>query len=278
MDELAFTDSVKLVHNIAKIWPGLAAHFSPCIPHMLKVISRIDISDKPLDGLLGYLINAVSTLDLQEKDGKVFESSPLFPTFNSNCNVERLISVLDKAVAVYSSEELESKAVPLIYSLMLIFQVAPEEPRKYMQSALLPDDNDRDLPIGQSDTLSSKILKLSTSHFVHLKVVTSELIFALCDKDAEIFIKKIGFGFAAGFLADRGIAMPQSASEAHPAASEAELINPVTGQRLNAEPIDNLPPMTQEEKEREAEKTFVMFERYVHVLFILKAILMIITG
>lgn len=38
-------------------------------------------------------------------------------------------------------------------------------------------------------------------------------------------------------------------------------INPVTGQRKDMEPVDPGPEMTDEEKEREAEKLFVLFER-----------------
>lgn len=38
-------------------------------------------------------------------------------------------------------------------------------------------------------------------------------------------------------------------------------INPVTGQRLDREAVPNLAEMTDEEKEIEAEKLFVLFER-----------------
>ncbi|KAJ5294215.1 hypothetical protein N7508_009036 [Penicillium antarcticum] len=261
MDELALTDTLKLVYNVSKLF-DLAAVFSPSIPHILKIISRINIPSKPLDGLLGSLLNALSILDLEEKNGKVFESSPLFPTFNQNCNVDKLINILDRAVSLYSPDELESKAVPLLYSLITIHEVAPDGPRKYMQWLLLPESSDRSLPIGQSDTLSSKLLKLSTSHHTNLKVAISELMFVLSDKDAESLTKNIGYGFAAGFLAARGIEMPQNASEAYATnhGPDAQL-NPITGQRWAAEPKDEGPPMTMEEKEREAERLFVLFER-----------------
>jgi hypothetical protein len=38
-------------------------------------------------------------------------------------------------------------------------------------------------------------------------------------------------------------------------------INPITGQRLDKEEQVQMEPMTQEEKEREAERLFVLFER-----------------
>ncbi|KAJ5980370.1 hypothetical protein N7481_007668 [Penicillium waksmanii] len=263
IDELGLIDTLKVIFNVSKIYPDLAASFSPSIPHILKIISRIEIPAKPLDGLLSYLINCLSVLDLEEKKGKTFDSSPLFPTFDKNCNVDKLINILDQAVSLYSPEELEEKAVPLLHSLIVVHEVAPDGPRKYMQWLLLPEDNDRTQPIGKSDTLSSRLLHLSTSPYPNLKTGISELMFVLSGKDAENLTRRIGYGFAAGFLAARGMEIPQTAGEAYATNTDGEdsHVNPITGQRWNAEPADTGPPMTMEEKEREAERLFVLFER-----------------
>ncbi|KAL4946646.1 hypothetical protein BDV06DRAFT_53680 [Aspergillus oleicola] len=263
IDELAFIDTLKLVFNVAKLFQDLAPSFSPSIPYVFKIISRIDIPLKPLDGLLGTLLNCLSTLDLENKKGRSYESNPLFPTFNQNCNVDKLINILDQAVSAYEPDELETKAIPLLHALVTIHELAPDGPRKYMQWLLLPDDNDRSRPIGQSDTLSSKLLKLSTMPYANLKVAVSELMFVLSGKDAESLTKNIGYGFAAGLLASRGIQIPQSAGEAFSTNSEGldSAINPITGQRWDAEKEDTGPPMTKAEKEREAERLFVLFER-----------------
>lgn len=281
MDELALTDALKLIYNVTKIYAKLSATFLPCIPHILKIISRVDISDKPLDGMPGSLVNALSILmEKQEKEDKAVDESPLFPTFDPNCNVNRLISILDRAVSLYSPQELETKAIPLLQSLISIYEVAPEVPRGCMRSLLLPESSDRSLPIGKTDSLSSKLLNFLTGHYAHLKVAVSEMMFLLSDKDAETLIKNIGYGFAAGFLAARAIPIPGNAGEVQSGATEADLnslLNPVTGQRLTAEPRDNLPPMTQAEKEREAERLMVLFERYGYDHFTWKVMLMTIT-
>lgn len=265
MDELALIDTLKLIFNVSKLYPDLAATFSPSIPHVLKIISCMDIPAKPLEGLVSYLINCLSVLDLEEKKGKHFDSNPLFPKFNQNCNVDKLINILDQAVSLYSPEELEEKAIPLLHSLIVVHEVAPDGPRKYMQWLLLPEDSDRSLPIGQSDTLSSRLLKLSTSLYPNLKTGISELMFVLSGKDAENLTRRIGYGFAAGFLASRGMEIPQTAGEAFATNANANRldpeVNPVTGQRWAAERQDPEPPMTMEEKEREAERLFVLFER-----------------
>lgn len=258
MDEMALTDTLKLVFNIAKLHPELMAAFSPSIPHILEIISRIEISKRPLDGLVGYLINCLSVLDLEGKKSKDYESSQLFPASNENRNVDKLVNILEKAVATYKTDDLESQAITLLHLLIIIYELAPEGIRKHMQSLLLPEESDRSVPIGKTDTLPSKLLKLTSSPSLNLKTAVSELMFVLSDKDAETLTKNIGYGFAAGFLSARGLGVPQNTEES---GFNSE-INPITGQRWDAEPVDTGPPMTQEEKEREAERLFVLFERY----------------
>lgn len=91
-----------------------------------------------------------------------------------------------------------------------------------------------------------------------------ELMFVLSDRDAETLTKNIGYGYAAGFLATRGIEVPKMDGEGESGGLNPE-INPITGQKWSAEPQDTGPPMTKEEKEREAERLFVLFERYAEL-------------
>ena len=90
-------------------------------------------------------------------------------------------------------------------------------------------------------------------------------MFELSGKDASKFVQNVGYGFASGFLLSNNIQMPENALEAHALANPETSypVNPITGQRLDAEAPSNEEPMTQEEKEREAERLFVLFERYV---------------
>lgn len=268
MDELALIDTLKLLFNTCKISDfkngemvtGFEKAFSASIPYIFKMISRMEIPEQPLDGLLSYLINCLTVLDLKNESGHAFDSSPLFPAFDPNCNVDRLVLILDRATATYKAEDLETKAAPLLHALIMMAEVAPEGPRKQMQTLLLPEGSDRSEPIGQSDTLPSRLLKLSTSPNTNLKVTISELLLLLSDNNAETLTQNIGYGYAAGLLASRGMEIPQTAGEAF--ATDRPAVNPVTGQRWDAEPQDTGPPMTQEEKEREAERLFVLFERY----------------
>ncbi|KAI8146753.1 guanine nucleotide exchange factor, partial [Fennellomyces sp. T-0311] len=75
------------------------------------------------------------------------------------------------------------------------------------------------------------------------------------------FTQEVGYGNAIGFLVNRGIAVepPQGVETDDP----NKQINPITGQYVAAEEASgpSLAEMTDEEKEREAERLFVLFER-----------------
>jgi len=73
----------------------------------------------------------------------------------------------------------------------------------------------------------------------------------------------VGYGNVAGYLFNKGImsAPPQTSSTGNVSTTtpSGEVINPITGTTFQPKPAG--PEMTQEEKEREAEKLFVLFDR-----------------
>ncbi len=104
----------------------------------------------------------------------------------------------------------------------------------------------------------------------------SSLLFELSNKDAQKFVQNVGYGFASGFLFQHNVPIPENALEAWSTGSDGSntrasqdsrqdisgRVNPITGQLLEMEETIETEEMTQEEKEREAEKLFVLFERY----------------
>jgi len=122
----------------------------------------------------------------------------------------------------------------------------------------------------------------------HLRNSVSELLFALCDQDgkfikfmlklypichfwptyslpntlniANLFIRHVGYGNAAGFLMSKNILIPPSSASSSNTTHSDKPINPITGQYYDDE-FPSLSNMTDEEKEREAEKLFILFER-----------------
>jgi hypothetical protein len=82
------------------------------------------------------------------------------------------------------------------------------------------------------------------------------------------FIYHIGFGYAIGYIMSHEIAVPEDILRENAPNVPRDNINPVTGQRVENEcKIPSLANMTEDEKEREAERLFVLFERQVDLLF-----------
>lgn len=270
VDELGLTDTLKLIFNIAHLHPELATSFTPAIPYIFTIINRLTIPAQPLDGIFGYLMNSLTPLDLQSAKNVPVEDinaniNSLFPPSTPTRTIDKLATILDRSITTYSPSDLDSKAPQVINALIALFEIAPEAERTHMQTLLLPDTKDRSQPIGQSDTLSSKLLRLSTAPFNHIKNATSELLFLLSDRNPETLTQNIGYGYASGILATRGGEIPQVAT-GNDDDDRSREINPITGQRWDAETQDTGPPMSREEKEREAERLFVLFERYVSFL------------
>lgn len=269
MDLMALSETLKLMFNISHFYPDLAEHFSKSIPHIFKILTRRKIPSPPLQAPVNYLVNSLINLDLEDKKGqqsRFLGMNAVFPTFDHKCNAEFLIDILDKAIVAYSERELDDTVAPVLTLIRRIYEIAPESVQKYMEGLLLPSDEERERPLGQSDTLSARLLRLSTSAMTpSLRSNISAMMFELSGKDATKFVQNVGYGFASGFLLSNNIQMPESAIEASATAdpNRAIPVNPITGQRLDAEDPSKLEPMTEEEKEREAERLFVLFERYI---------------
>lgn len=223
-----------------------------------------------------YLVNALLNLSVVYDDNppKDSDPNPYFPKPDQFCNIDRLVSILDNAVRTYTEEQLETLATPLVTLLRKVFGFAPSHVRPHMQTALLPSNAERSQPLGQSNTLASRLLRLSNSPVAPcLRESVASLLFELSDKDAASFVRNVGYGFAAGFLMTHDLPVPASATEGWSTGSDGgdlgekltnvdgKEINPVTGQIRDMEPEAEGEEMTEEEKEREAERLFVLFER-----------------
>jgi hypothetical protein len=267
MELMALSETLKLLFNILHFHPDLSEHFSKSIPNIFKMLVRRGIPQPPLTAPTNFLINALLNLDLEDTKGQQrssFGQNAVFPSIDQNCNVEHLVNILDKAVTAYPEAELDNTIAPVLTLLRRIYEFAPESVKKHMEHAILPTPEERDKPLGKSNTLSSRLLNLSTSALTpNLRGSISSMLFELSGKDASKFVQNVGYGYASGFLMSNNIAMPEDAMQAH-ATAQAErgiLVNPITGQRLDREEVVESEPMTQEEKEREAERLFVLFER-----------------
>lgn len=249
MDEMALAESQKLLFNITAKNLELVSEFNPCVPDLFTILTNTKLPSLPLQPPVSTTINALMNLDIDSISA------------SSNTNTDRLITILDSSLRAYSESDLEQNALPLVTLLRKYYTAAPSEIQASLKANLLPTDESRDKPLGKDDSLPSRLLRLSLPA---IRNNLSALLFELSDSDPAKFIHNVGYGNAAGFLASNKIEVSPELMEAGAAASTdgAEDINPVTGQRRTAERVvDEGPEMTEDEKIREAERLYVLFER-----------------
>jgi len=261
MELMALAETLKLVFNIIHFHTDLSPHFTPSIPSVFKILVRRGVTEPPLTVPARELVNVLLHLDLECDEGR----KAVFPAFEPRTNARHLICILSRALIAYPPKELDDAVSPVLTLIRRIYDFAPEDVKKAMEEMLLPTTEERDKPLGKSNTLSSRLLNLSTSAMTPaLRGSISSMLFELSGKDPATFVHNVGYGYASGFLMSNNISMPEDLVKANAPAGDVEggiPVNPITGQRLDREEQVEMEPMTQEEKEREAERLFVLFER-----------------
>lgn len=266
MEDMALVETLKLLFNTMHYCKDEAPLFSPGLAHIIALLWRDDIPlTKPLEPPFGPLVNALVNFDFHDDKANAI----LYPASEPTKVSSRLVALLDGALTDYQGNDLDNVVTPLVGVLTRLYEHAPVDVQKAMQMSLLPTADDRAAVLGKTNTLSSKLLKNSTNPLTPaLRNAISHLQFDLSGRDASKFVENVGYGFASGFLFSNNIPIPKSASEAFSAADangDGRDVNPITGQFLDKEKHPEVPEMTQEEKEREAERLFVLFERFVGI-------------
>ncbi|KAB8299012.1 hypothetical protein EYC80_001144 [Monilinia laxa] len=271
MEDMALVESLKLLFNITHFCPQRNSSFSQALPHILSILHKREIIPiTPLDPPISQLINTLINLPLEDP-GNI---SVLFPKANTHSHTEKFIELLDRSINKYKDEELEQLVSPLLTLIRKLYEIGSSEAHQYMQSQLLPTEKDREQPVGRGESLSARLIQQSKNPMApQVRESISALLFELSDKDASTFVQNVGYGFASGFLFQHNVPVPENAFEAwstengnghgktRPSHDSGKAVNPITGQLLEAETNINVPEMSQAEKEREAERLFVLFER-----------------
>ncbi|KAL7751309.1 hypothetical protein RI367_003169 [Sorochytrium milnesiophthora] len=144
-----------------------------------------------------------------------------------------------------------------LFALLIHFAADNQKAKERMQKLITPEDLDRSVSPEQGKSITHRLMLLMTNvEFPTIKSYAEELLFILCDRDASKLVAYLGFGNAAGFLVNRG--MLNASSLSRPPVNPN--INPITGQ-LERPELDELMQMTDEEKEAEAERLFVLFDK-----------------
>ncbi|KAK3904754.1 guanine nucleotide exchange factor synembryn-like protein [Staphylotrichum tortipilum] len=269
MEEMALAETLKLLFNVTNFAKNHINAFDATLPHIATLLCSHPLpkTSTPLDTTFSLLFNALLNLDLSTPTAQ----SALYPPAEPTRVVDRLVDLLDPAMKAYTDTALDQSVAPLVCALSVVYEHAPEPARAAVQARLLPTEEDRKLVLGKTDTLPSRMLRNWTNALApQFRSAVAHLYFDLSGKDAGKFIENVGYGYASGFLFENSIPVPPGAVEGAAAGAGGEggeasgsrrPVNPITGQFLDEEKFEELPEMTMEEKEREAERLFVLFER-----------------
>lgn len=264
MEDMALTETLKLFFNVTHYCKEKLSEFEAALAHIVALLWRQEVpTTRPLDPPFGPLVNALVNFDFSTDKSKAV----LYAKPDTTKVSARITHILDISLKQYQGNDLDSVVTPVVGVVSKLYENAPLDVQKKLQKTLLPTPEDRQSVLGTGTTLSARLLKNSTNPLAPaLRNAISHLQFDLSDKDASKFVENVGYGFASGFLFQNNVPIPTSASEAFSTADaggKTKDVNPITGQFLDKEMHPKQPEMTQEEKEREAERLFVLFERFV---------------
>ncbi|KAF9303183.1 hypothetical protein BGZ74_004216 [Mortierella antarctica] len=106
--------------------------------------------------------------------------------------------------------ELDEIVPPLVIVLTNIAS-AGGEAKAALKARLLPDDVDRSQPLEKGNTFSARLIRRMTSiRFPQIRETVCNLLYVVCDEDAALLTRHVGYGNAAGFLMNRNLGMPAS--------------------------------------------------------------------
>ncbi|XP_028422976.1 synembryn-A isoform X2 [Perca flavescens] len=226
------------------------------------------------DELQGHTVNLLSALPLQCLD--VLLMVPLQPNskqcqgVNMDC-VHTLMLFMERRLEV--GDKMKEKLTPVL-NLLTESCRGHRETRHYIRKHILPPLRDASHKPEEGSTVKSRLIRLMTHMDTDLKHCAADLIFVLCKENVSRFVKYTGYGNAAGLLATRGLlggkgsrVVSSDAQYSSDSDSDTEeyrqvrdRINPVTG-RVEVEQPDPMEGMTEEEKDVEAQRLFMLFNK-----------------
>ncbi|XP_076615522.1 chaperone Ric-8A [Chaetodon auriga] len=226
------------------------------------------------DELQGHTVNLLSALPLQCLDVLLMvppePGSQQCQGVNMDC-VHTLVLFMERRLE--SGDKIKEKLTPIL-NLLTESCRAHRETRHYIRKHILPPLRDVSHRPEEGSTVKSRLIRLMTHLDTDVKHCAADLIFVLCKENVSRFVKYTGYGNAAGLLATRGLLGGQgsrtlssdgqyssdSDSDTEEYRQVKDRINPVTG-RVEAEQPDPMEGMTEEEKEEEAKRLIMLFNK-----------------
>ncbi|RSL67166.1 hypothetical protein CEP54_003373 [Fusarium duplospermum] len=244
MQDMALTETSKLLYVVSHNCTDRISVLSAAVPHLVYILLKHPIPEsKPLDSPFKALISAFTNLDFGSEKNK----AALYPKGKTFKVADRLVNILELVVRAYADTELDEFASPSAKVIRKVYTNASDPLKKHMRGLLLPTAEDRVDELGTRDTLPGKLLKHMTSRTCPVfRVDIINLFLEMSDRDANKYAENVGYGFAGGLFLQKSMPIPASATEAFGG-----------GAGGSQEPR----VLTKEEKERQTEELFELFDR-----------------
>ncbi|KAM4715320.1 chaperone Ric-8A-like [Anableps anableps] len=248
-----------------------AALYRHLVAILRLCLMRKCVMPEDTDELQGHTVNLLTALPLQCLN--VLLTVPLEPEskqslgVNMDC-VHTLLMFMERRLE--AGDRVKEKLTPIL-NLLTESCRAHRETRLYIRKHILPPLRDVSHRPEEGDTVKSRLVRLMTHLDTDLKHCAADLLFVLCKENVRRFVKYTGYGNAAGLLATRGLLGGQGAISEAQYSSDSDSdteeyrqvkdrINPVTG-RVEAAQSNPMEGMTEEEKEEEAKRLIMLFNK-----------------
>ncbi|KAJ3172550.1 hypothetical protein HDU88_005878 [Geranomyces variabilis] len=251
-------------------WVG---KFENLLPEVIKLLLATN-TPAPLAPPLSHIVHTLLNFPL----------APYRAAFSENGEdiVKRLCAILTDTLSAQdprkgasaAGTDLDQVLPPLI---IVMSGIARQDTtaRAVMRGLLMPDDIDRSKPLDQGSTVTARLIGFMTALVVpNVRESVCDLLYVLCDENAEKLVAYTGFGHAAGFLHSKGMMATPSGSGGGGGSSSSEAfgssfhpntggptLDPITGEHDRRGSRSEWDGMTDEEKEAEAEKLLVLFDK-----------------
>ncbi|KAJ1944852.1 hypothetical protein FBU59_002484 [Linderina macrospora] len=248
-----------------------AAKLKPILSASLDTLAHLP----PINGRLSNPAKQATSIALNFSTQEPPEIQPLwFPASNQWQHIDNLLSIMTQLIDgcildpvssttnLAVSEERQVEITPVVLILLRAITENPEA-RERIFNAIYPSGADySQLPEDRPGISSNLVRVMKSPQGGMLPSAVGDLLYFLWKQDARQFVMAVGYGNAAGYMLARGIQIPADLMNKGGADSKDRVVDPVTGKYLDSEAIaKELADMTDEEKEREAERLFILFER-----------------
>ncbi|PVV00208.1 hypothetical protein BB559_000034 [Furculomyces boomerangus] len=186
--------------------------------------------------------------------------------------IDSLVSVLENQLKNHNFDKLKSLNPITIQEQAEDFPIvcvlgrmclADEASRNHLYDCIFKGRDFSKLP-EEGDSIRAKLTKIVGSPMQsEFSLAVGDFLYVLCNSSTSLFTQNLGFGNTAGYLNARSLLISEINVDVNLPAQPSFLANPITGtdENYNREIEKELETMTDEEKEREAERLFVLFDK-----------------